>query len=539
MGHRFAEIAFTESVRDIQQAHGSRSSYLSMEGGEDYNHLISEQEAKFITERDSFYMASVSETGWPYVQHRGGPIGFMRVLDEKTIGFADFSGNRQYVSTGNFRKDNRVALFFMDYPNRRRLKLIGRVREIGTDDWDQLAQLEVDNYRARVERGFVIEVEGFDWNCPQHITPRYTESYIEELMAPLMAENQRLKENQRQKGHQDISDGPSKVTGQAVDQSIGSGPLELVVSGVRQLTPRVRTFELRHPEGIELPEITAGSHLRIPVLLPSGETIIRHYSICSNPVRRDIYEIAVLREEGGAGGSQAVHDQFNLGLTLRCKLPDNYFPLHTDDRPAVFIAGGIGITPIKAMAQAIKAQGRHMHLHYAGRNYHEMAFRDRLLREFGDDMTVYRSEKNERLDIHQVLSTAPDNTVIYVCGPGRLIDAVVNVAKELNIDPKRIRFERFTTEHHANDRPITVELARSDVSISVSPDISILDAMLEAGIDAPYSCGTGNCKTCAVKVVAGDPEHRDSVLTEFERQESQLMCPCVSRAVGDTLILDI
>ncbi|MFV2033168.1 MAG: pyridoxamine 5'-phosphate oxidase family protein [Gammaproteobacteria bacterium] len=196
MGHRFAEIAFTESVHQVQQELGSRAGYARMEGGEDYNHLLGTREADFIAARDSFYMASVSETGWPYVQHRGGPPGFMRILDEQTIGFADFSGNRQYVSVGNFRKDDRVSLFFMDYPNRTRFKLLGRVRLIGSDEPELLAGLEVNDYRARVERGFVIHVEAFDWNCPQHITPRYTKSDIETLMAPLIEQNRTLQANQ-------------------------------------------------------------------------------------------------------------------------------------------------------------------------------------------------------------------------------------------------------------------------------------------------------------------------------------------------------
>ncbi len=123
MAHRFAEIAFTETVKGIQEAMGSRKSYARMEEGEvSTNHLLGPDEVSFIAARDSFYMATISETGWPYVQHRGGPVGFVRVLDEKTIGFADFRGNRQYVSVGNVMKDNRVSLFFMDYPNRRRLK---------------------------------------------------------------------------------------------------------------------------------------------------------------------------------------------------------------------------------------------------------------------------------------------------------------------------------------------------------------------------------------------------------------------------------
>lgn len=181
MGHKFAEIAFTESVQQVQAAQGSLKAYSRLHGGEDYSHLLGEREAEFIIARDSFYMASVSETGWPYVQHRGGPTGFVRVINERTIGFADFIGNRQYVSVGNLKMDNRVSLFFMDYPNRTRLKMLGRVEFIDIDDPEALARLEHDDYRARVERGFIIQIEAFDWNCPQHITPRYSEAELNQL----------------------------------------------------------------------------------------------------------------------------------------------------------------------------------------------------------------------------------------------------------------------------------------------------------------------------------------------------------------------
>ena len=175
MPHHFAEIAFTPTVKKVQEKLGSRSSYARMEGVPDAeNHRLTEAEAGFIAARNSLYMATVSETGWPYIQHRGGPTGFVRVLDESTIGFADFRGNRQYVSVGNLMTDDRVSLFFMDYPNKARLKLFGRVRIIGLDDQAVLPRLEMPDYRARIERGFVISVEGFDWNCPQHITERYT-----------------------------------------------------------------------------------------------------------------------------------------------------------------------------------------------------------------------------------------------------------------------------------------------------------------------------------------------------------------------------
>ena len=524
MGHKFAEIAFTESVREVQQTLGSRSGYAAMEQGPDYNHVLGEREAQFIKARDSFYMASVSETGWPYVQHRGGPVGFMKVLDGRTIGFADFSGNRQYVSVGNFRKDDRVALFFMDYPNRTRFKMLGRVQLVGPEESVLLANLEMDDYRARVERGFLIHIEAFDWNCPQHITPRYTQAQTEELMAPLIEENQRLQEKQT---------APEKT------MALGDGPLELVIAGIRQLAPRVRAYELRDPNGDALPAVAAGSHLQVPVQLTDGTTTTRHYSICSNPARRDIYEIAVLREDKGTGGSNAVHALFDVGLHLHCQLPQNHFQLHTDKRPAVLIAGGIGITPIKAMAQTLKARDNVLQLHYAGRSTHEMAFRDRLMREFGDALIVYRSAEGEHMDIEQILSTAPDDAAIYVCGPGRLINAVTATAKALSIDVERIRVERFAASVTPDSKPVQLELRRSGKQLQVAANQSLLDAMLDAGVEAPFGCKTGNCKSCAVTVLDGDPDHRDSALSAAERDDYQLMCPCVSRASSNHLVLDI
>lgn len=194
MGHKFAEIAFTDSVKKMQHEQGSRENYAPMDEGEDYHNAVGEQEAMFIAQRDSFYMSSISETGWPYVQHRGGPRGFMRVLDENTLGFADYRGNRQYVSTGNFLTNNRVSLIFMDYLNRRRLKILGHVRLVGKNEPELLSQLSVQGYRALVERGLVITVDAFDWNCPQHITPRYTKSEFEESMTSLIEENKNLKQ---------------------------------------------------------------------------------------------------------------------------------------------------------------------------------------------------------------------------------------------------------------------------------------------------------------------------------------------------------
>ena len=185
MGHKFAEIAFTPNVKKAQEVNGSRRSYARLEQGEVHHDVLGPNEAAFIAERDSFYMATVSETGWPYIQHRGGPPGFIRVLDKKTIGFADFRGNRQYISVGNLETDDRISMNLMDYPNWARLKILGRARLVGLDEQDILHRLSLPDYRAVVERGVVITIEAFDWNCPQHITPRFTPAEIEEAVAPL------------------------------------------------------------------------------------------------------------------------------------------------------------------------------------------------------------------------------------------------------------------------------------------------------------------------------------------------------------------
>lgn len=179
MRQQFREIAFTTTVKGVQEALGTRQFVESRALGETANEGLGPNEAAFLAARDNFYMASVSETGWPYVQHRGGPAGFVRVLDEKTIGFADFTGNRQYISVGNLMKDDRVSLIFMDYANQARLKFYGRVRLIDAEDMETLEKLIVPDYRARIERGFLISVEAFDWNCPQHIVPRFTVREIE------------------------------------------------------------------------------------------------------------------------------------------------------------------------------------------------------------------------------------------------------------------------------------------------------------------------------------------------------------------------
>jgi predicted pyridoxine 5'-phosphate oxidase superfamily flavin-nucleotide-binding protein len=181
----FAEIAFTPAVQALQEAHGSRAAYARMQARSGEG--LGEREVDFLSRADSFFLATVSETGWPYVQHRGGPRGFVKVVSPARIAFADFGGNRQFVSAGNASRDDRASIIVMDYPNRARLKLLGRLRfePFADADPELVFAVELPDYRARMERVAVIDVEAYDWNCPQHITQRFTLEEVEAASKPL------------------------------------------------------------------------------------------------------------------------------------------------------------------------------------------------------------------------------------------------------------------------------------------------------------------------------------------------------------------
>ncbi|MCQ8118004.1 pyridoxamine 5'-phosphate oxidase family protein [Methylomonas rosea] len=427
MARAFAKISFTANVQAVQTEMGSRAAYRTAELGDIETVALSDFEQVFIAERDSFYQATVSQTGWPYVQHRGGPAGFLKVLDQQTIAYADFSGNRQYLSVGNLRGDDRVSLLLMDYPGRQRLKIWGRAHVVDErSEPELLAKLESPDSRAPVERGIVIRVEAFDWNCPKYITPRYSQREVETLI-------------EQTRSQPITKDKPSS-------RALGTGLLPLTISGIRQLTPRIRGYELRHADDEPLPIYQAGAHLRVPIILPDGTITSRAYSLTDAPGERDCYCVAVLRVDDGEGGSSALHDGWQMGTRLNADAPENYFPLHDDERPALLIAGGIGITPIKAMAEALAARGAAFQLHYTGRTPQEMAFVEDLQRQFPDHCRFYFSQAQNptRLDVPALLANAAADSVIYVCGPSRLIDSVRQTARQLGIADDRVQFESFS-----------------------------------------------------------------------------------------------
>lgn len=564
MGHKFADLMFTPAVQKIQSENGSREGFSRWDTGPDFHHQIDNAVASFIAERDSFYMASVTETGWPYLQHRGGPKGFLKIIDDTTLGFADYSGNRQYISTGNFKNNDRIALFFMDYANRRRLKMLGRVQLVTLDDIETLSTLESDQYRANVERGFIIHLEAYDWNCPQHITPRFDEDQIDQIVAPLIAENTQLKEQieeqfQEQlqgqcREQQDPETNPQLEPEAPLVHSEATNPtvfrtkepsIELTISGIRQLTPTIRSYELAPIDNRQLPKCEPGAHLQIPIALSDGITISRHYSIHNDPSTNNRYEIAVLKtSDDDNSGSATIHRTFTLGQTLNVELPSNYFALDPNLKtgqqaypPITLLAAGIGITPLKAMALALKKSNIAFNLHYAGKNTRHMAFADELKQVFKEQLFLYESEQQDRLTIGKLLTSLAPNTQIYSCGPSRFLDEIKQQSEELNLNPNNLFFEQFNNVTDAQNTPFSVELKRSGIVIDVKAEESMLDALENAGIALPNSCRTGNCRTCAIPLISGEVTHNDNVLNSEEQKT--LLCPCVSRATDEMISVDL
>ena len=191
----FGNLAFTPLVKQLQERYGSRKQYERMEQSGASQDRLTDFEREFLADRDTFYWATTGSTGWPYVQHRGGPKGFLKVIDDRTLAFADFRGNKQYITTGNLLSDDRVAIILVDYPRQARLKILGRVEifeGVKAEKW--LARVRVPGYKATIERVFVIHIEAYDWNCPQHITPRYTAEEIQEGMRSVQERIQTLEQ---------------------------------------------------------------------------------------------------------------------------------------------------------------------------------------------------------------------------------------------------------------------------------------------------------------------------------------------------------
>lgn len=290
--------------------------------------------------------------------------------------------------------------------------------------------------------------------------------------------------------------------------------------------------DLRHPDGEALPEWQPGAHLTLH--LANG--LQRQYSLCGDPADRHVYSVAVLREPASRGGSAWVHERLTAGTLLDVDSPRNNFPLIDADR-YLLIAGGIGITPILPMARHLAARGRPWQLLYCGRSRDSMAFLPDLGR---DEVTVHADdERDGPPDLTSALAEVAPGTAVYCCGPEPLLAAVERAVPD-GVDLHVERFRAVATPTTATgDTAFDVVCAGSGTTVRVTPDVSILDALATEGITVPSSCREGVCGTCETKVLSGEPDHRDVLLTDDEKASGATMLPCVSRCRSSELVLDL
>ncbi|WP_328508900.1 PDR/VanB family oxidoreductase [Streptomyces mirabilis] len=307
--------------------------------------------------------------------------------------------------------------------------------------------------------------------------------------------------------------------------------LQLVVHRMTWEAEGVLSVELTHPDGKPLPAWTPGAHLDVHV---GGQ--VRQYSLCGDPSVPDVYRIGVLNEPASRGGSRFVHTQLRPGQPVTVSEPRNHFLLEDADA-YLFVAGGIGITPLLAMAREATRRGTAWRMVYGGRGRASMAFTSELA-ALGADLTLVPQDELGHIDLDAALADLSDGTLVYSCGPEPLLAAV-----EARCPEDRLHLERFaapTVERSGDDEEFEVECRTSGVTLTVGAGTSILDAVEGAGIDAPNSCRDGICGSCETRVIEGTPDHRDFLLSEAERATCATMMICVSRCASQSrLVLDL
>lgn len=316
------------------------------------------------------------------------------------------------------------------------------------------------------------------------------------------------------------------------NQAEDEGVLDLIIESMRLEADGVLSLTLVDPEGGVLPEWSAGAHIDVGL-----EDTVRQYSLCGDPADRTRYTIAVLREQLSRGGSEFIHDRVRPGDPVEVGGPRNHFAL-APAKEYLFIAGGIGITPIRAMIRQAEAEGASWRLVYGGRSQASMAF-TKELEQYGDRVLFHPQDTSGLLDLDTLLGTPQPDTGVYCCGPAGLIDAVEERCAAW--PEEALHVERFTAKDLSGleNHPLTVRCARSDMELEVASSQSILDVLEGAGIGVANACREGVCGSCEIPVLRGVPEHRDSIRSGSDLDDVTSLAVCVSRCTGDELVLDI
>ena len=314
--------------------------------------------------------------------------------------------------------------------------------------------------------------------------------------------------------------------------------IDVRVHAIRMEAETIHSFELRSPTGSALPPFTAGAHIEVHM---DGH-LARSYSIANDPAQTDRYVIAVNKEAAGRGGSRFMHANIRVGQTLRVEAPRNNFELFEQAPHSVFIAGGIGVTPMLSMIARMQRLGKPWTLHYGGRERRLMAFLDELMgmKQLGADVRLHvDAEAGGRvLDMVSVVRDCPPGSHLYCCGPKPMLAAFEDATQAL--PQERVHVEYFSAkEEAAADGGFVVQLARSGRTLPVAAGKTILDTILDAGVQADFSCMEGVCGSCEVKVLDGVPDHRDSVLSNKERAANDRMMVCCSGSRSQRLVLDL
>ncbi|GDX04871.1 PDR/VanB family oxidoreductase [Buttiauxella sp. A111] len=302
----------------------------------------------------------------------------------------------------------------------------------------------------------------------------------------------------------------------------------------RELQGDVTLLTLAHADGIELPAFSAGAHVDLHL---SAE-LVRPYSLCGDPQDRHHYQLGILKDSRSQGGSLAAH-ALREGDEVQVSAPRNLFALDTRGNHSLLIGGGIGITPMLAMAAELHAAGRSFSLHYACRSRSGAAFVTQLENApYAERVQLHFSDE-QRLNLASVLSDVPPNTHVYVCGPTRLMEAVSSLAKNLDYPPDQIHQECFSADVQIQGNAFEVVAAASGITVQVAENQSIVEALALAGLKVCVSCKQGICGSCLTDVLEGEPDHRDSYLTDEEKADGDQILLCCSRAKGARLIIDL